>query len=795
MRGTAIGLLQYALRRLWKTPTFTIAATLTLAITIGATTAVFGLVDGVLLARFPFPEPDRVLHVLSRNPTSQLSVVPVSAADYLDWRAQSKAFSAIAALDFGAVTVIGEREPERLIRDAVTPNYFAVFATPMIGRPLSADSGGQPEAVISHRYWQRHFGGTASAIGKTLIANDTSYVIVGVLPASMPAQADLWTRLSFSGQRATDRRERPFDVYGRLAPGVTAEQGRRDLERIAARLAAAYPETNAGSSVWTNSLLEDVFGNVRPALLLMLAASACVLLIGAANLANLFLVRCLARERETAVRTALGATRADIIREMLVEAGVVGLAAGTLGICLAAAGIPFLRDIAPSWVPRLTQAGVGARAVAFCAFIAIVTVIIVGVVPAWQTSRSNVAGLLKEGRQSTTSRGRRTVQDGLVVLQVGVALVLLTGAGLLIESFARAERVPLGMQPDGVLTAQIALSDQRFATPASQAAFAKRVVTQLAAEPGIVSASASSSVPGQGGGLVSCDIVGRATDSLHRPLANPAWVTPSYFQTLGMTLRRGRFLVASDDDRAIQVAVVDENFVSRYLAGADPIGSRIAIRGRDTAEIVGVVAPVKERLSPAANLPEVYFSLAQSRPAGEFGAIAIRASGDPLREAPVLKRSLMQLDPTVPVFDVQTITERLNASIDTTRFSTLLATLFAGVALVLGMLGIYSVLAYIVAQRRRDIAVRIALGAGQTRVIRDVLRRALGLAGAGIALGSGAAWLLTRVLASVFIGVKPHDPLIYAGAAGLFGVVALAAASIPAYRAARVDPVVALTSS
>ena len=257
MWETAIGLLRYALRRLWKTPAFTIAATLTLAITIGATTAVFGLVDGVLLARFPFPEPDHVLHVLASNATSQLSVLPVSAADYLDWRAQSKAFSAIAALDYGAVTVTGDGEPERLVRDAVTPNYFTVFATPMVGRALSGDSAGQPEAVISHRYWQRHFGGAASAIGKTLNANDTSYVIVGVLPASMPARADLWTRLSFSGQRATDRRERPFNVYGRLAPGVTAAQGQRDLERIAARLAIAYPETNAGWSVWTNSLLED----------------------------------------------------------------------------------------------------------------------------------------------------------------------------------------------------------------------------------------------------------------------------------------------------------------------------------------------------------------------------------------------------------------------------------------------------------------------------------------------------------------------------------------------------------
>jgi putative ABC transport system permease protein len=791
----ATGLVQYALRRLRRTPTFTIAATLTLAIAIGATTTVFGLVDGVLLARFPFPEPDHVLHVLENNPTSQLPVLPVSAADYLDWRAQSTAFSAIAALDFGAVTVTGNQEPERLVRDAVTPNYFTVFATPMLGRALSADSGGQPEAVISHRYWQRHFGGAPSALGKTLIANDTSYVIVGVLPASMPVQADLWTRLSFNGPSATDRRNRPLDVYGRLAPGVTPEQGLRELKTIAARLAIAYPETNTGWSVVTNSLLEDVFGSVRPALLLMLAAAACVLLIGTANLANLFLVRCLARERETAVRTALGATRADIVRELSVEAGILGLGAGTLGIGIAVAGIPILRDLTPSWVPRLNQVGVDARVVAFCALISIVTVIIVGVTPAWQTSRGNVAGLLKEGGRGTASRQQHAVQDGLVVLQVAVALVLLTGAGLLVESFARAERVPLGMQPDGVLTAQIALPDQRFATTALRAAFATRVVERLAAEPGITSASASSSVPGQGGGFITCDIVGRPADPLHRPLAMPTWVTPSYLRTLRMTLRRGRFLSATDDDRAVQVAVVDEHFVRRYLAGADPIGSRIAIRGRDTAEIVGVVAPVKQGLLAETDPPELYFSLAQSRPPGDFAAVALRTSGDPLREAGVLTQAMMQTDPTVPVFDIETITERLNASIETTRFATFLSSLFAGVAFVLGVLGIYSVLAYVVAQRRRDIAVRIALGASQARVMRHVLRRALGMAGAGIALGSGAAWLLTRVLAGVFFGVNAHDPIIFGGAVGLFGVVAVAAASIPAFRAARVDPVVALTSS
>jgi putative ABC transport system permease protein len=795
---TTIREIQYALRRLRGSPAFTIAATLTLAIAIGATASVFGVVDGVLLKAFPYRDPDRVMTIWEGNPGLHVPKFTVSPADYLDFRAQTHAFATVAASENADAVVTGEHESERVWRLIVTPSYFPTLGiTPALGRTLASDSGGDAEVVVGYGYWQRRFGGAPTALGQTLTLDDKPYTVVGVMPAGLPGDAELWTRLSLDGAEQIDRESHYLSVYGRLKPGMTPEAGRQDLETIAQRLAQTFPKSNTNWSVVTVPLLDQLVGAVRPALVTLLAAAGCVLLIGAANLANLFLVRCLARERELAVRTALGATRGRLVRELLAEAMTLGVGAGAIGACLAVGGVRILRALAPPSLPRLSEIGVDGRVVVFCALTSIATVLLFGVVPAWQASRGKLADVLKDGGRGTGSAQHHRLQDGLVVLQVAVALVLLTGAGLLVESFDHFRRMDPGFRPEGVLTAQIALPAQRYATPEGQAAFVSAVVQKLAAQPGVSAASASSDVPGIGGGSlkVRFAIVGDpSTDPSRTPVGLPMWASPDYFHTMGIKLLHGRGLLSTDDSRAVKVAVVDELLARRFLGGRDAVGQRLALVDQsDTVVIVGVVASVKQRGLDADDWPEIYMSIAQF--SHVVADVEVRTSGDPLAQTTALRQAVADLDRTVPVSGVQSMSERMAQSVGTTRFSTFLASLFAAVALVLGVVGIYSVLAYIVSQRRREIAVRIALGASRTQVMGGVLRRALALTGVGIVLGTGMAWVLTRGLASLFIGVSPHDPGIFVAAAVVFALVALAAAAIPAFRTTRINPVVALTST
>jgi predicted permease len=428
--------IQYALRRLRGSPGFTIAAALTLAIAIGATASVFGLVDAVLLKAFPYRDPDRVLTIWEGNAELRVPKFSVSPADFLDYQAQNRAFTTVAASVNSDAIVTGSHESEHLSGLAVTPSYFPVLGiTPVMGRSLSPDSGGGPlEVVIGYGYWQRRFGGAPSVIGQALLLNDQRFTIVGVMPVGLPGRAELWTRLSIEDAEQGNRKIHYLHVYGRLKPSVTPEGGRLELETIARRLAQSFPKTNENWSVVTTPLLDQLVGEVRPALVMLFSAAACVLLIGAANLANLFLVRYLAQQRELAVRTALGATRGQLVRELLTEAAVLGLAAGALGAGLAVGGVRILRALAPPDLPRLSEIGVDGRLVAFCAFTSIATVVIFGVLPALRASQIKLAEVMKEGGRGTGSAQHHRLQDGLAVLQVAVALVLLTGAGLLVRA-------------------------------------------------------------------------------------------------------------------------------------------------------------------------------------------------------------------------------------------------------------------------------------------------------------------------------------------------------------------------
>ena len=443
----------------------------------------------------------------------------------------------------------------------------------------------------------------------------------------------------------------------------------------------------------------------------------------------------------------------------------------------------------------MSHAAVDGRLLGFCILVTLLTVLVFGVLPAWQTSRRTLAGLLREAGRGTGGVQHRRLQDGLVILQLTIAFVLLTGAGLLVETFIHFEHIDLGFRPAGVLTASITASPQSYPTASRETTFAMQVVDQLAAQPGVAAASVSTGWPGPGFGLYPFRVVGDPPlDPNRAPLARVTFVSPDYFRTMGIAVRRGRAILPSDDRRAVPVAVIDDDFARRFFPGRNPIGRRLA-SGSDTVTIVGVVAAVREEGAAEQNLVGVYEPITQAPNLPSFLTIALRAADDPRAYTATLRRAVTSLDATVPVSDVKTMVAREDASISTTRFATFLASLFALAALVLGAVGTYGVLAYMVRQRQREIGIRIALGARNIDVMSEVLRRTLVLTAVGLALGTGAAWMLTRAVASLFVGVSPHDPGIFAAAAGLFALVALLAASVPAFRTTRVDPVVSLNST
>ena len=800
-------IIAFAGRRLRSSPAFTIGVTLTLAIAIGGTASVFAVVNGVLLKAFPYHEPERVLTLWESHPDPDQRKMRFSPLDFVDFRAQAHAFSAFAGeASGGQATVTGKGEPERVFAAAITPNYLSALGlTLAAGRSFASDTTVQDEIIISYGFWQRHYGGVPSAVGQKLTVDGSPFVIVGIMPAGLPQHVDIWVRLSLPPEALIHRDYHSLYAYGRLAPGATPEAARREVETIAHRLAGAYPKTNANWSAFTIPLVDQLVGQVRPALMMVLAAAGCVLLIGASNLANLFLVRLFSREREIAVRTALGATRGRLVRELLAEAGILGVVAGAIGVGGAIVGTGVLRSLAPSTLPRLDQVGVDARVVAFCAASSIATVLIFGVLPAWYTSRGSLADALKAGGRASGSAEHRRMQSSLVILQVVVALVLLTGAGLLVESFERFRLTDAGFRAEGVLTARITLPDERYKTPELATAYATNAVARLEALPGVTSAAITSLLP-NGGGVASMlrfpfQIIGDPVpDPTEQPDTRPAYVTPDFLRTMGIALKRGRALEASDDRRGRNVVVVDERFVREYFGIRDPIGRQLMIIGPDSSmvEIVGVVSQVKQGGLVADDIPWIYFPLAQAPTTFDFGegmTVVVRTAGEPVAQTSNVRRVIQGIDASVPFYDVRTMEQRVAESVGTPRFSTFLASLFAVVALVLGAIGIYSVMMYAVSQRQREIGVRLALGASRGHVMRDVLRRALTLAGIGILIGSGVAWGLTRVLASLLVGVSPHDPIIFVGAAGAFAVVALAAASVPAWRTTRVNPVEALAAN
>ncbi len=804
--------LRYAVRTLTRSPGFTAVAVATLALGIGATTAIWSIVDGVLLRPLPFPAPERLAAVWMTGGSGG-ERYPMSVADLRDWRARNRAFAQVSAFVDTRFALTGEGEPEQLSGAWVTSNFFATLGIrPLLGRAPSAEDdrpAAEAAVVLSHGLWQRRFGADPRVVGRTIALDGNRRTVLGVMPAGLafpPAGAgpvQLWTVLK---DEAPPRRG-PYFLHGlaRLAPGVTLGQAEAELAVLGRTLERDNPLTNAGASFAAAPLAEHLVGGVRPALLVLLGAVGFVLLIAAANVANLLLVRAAGREREMALRAALGAGRGRIVRQLLTESVLLAAAGAGVGLLLAWWGVELLPRLAPDALPRLDAVALDGRVLAFTALLTAATGLLFGLAPALQGSRRDLHGGLKEGSRGSEGRGRLRLRRLVVASEVAAALVLLVGAGLLLASYWRLQGTSAGIRPAGVWTTQVELPTARYGEDRQVVAFYRELLARIEALPGVRSAGIGISLPPH---LLT--ITDGFTPEGHAvppgqsaPLAVLDFVSPGYFQTLGVPLLAGRPFGPADREGAPTVVLVNQTLARRYFPqGA--VGRRLKIGGPERPEnswmeIVGVVADVKYGGLAAPAEPAYYLPAAQAAWQGMHLVVRSDDGADGRDSAAAglaanVRQTIRALDRDLPVAAVRPLGGLVSESIAAPRLRTQLIGAFGALALVLAAIGIYGVLAYTVAQRTREVGIRMALGAGRGGVTRLVLSEILGVVLGGLAVGLAAAFALTRLLRGLLFEVAPTDPRIFVGVPLLLAVCALLAAYLPARRAAAVEPVVALRS-
>ncbi|HXI91461.1 MAG TPA: ABC transporter permease [Blastocatellia bacterium] len=796
--------IRYASRMLIKRPVFTAVAVITLALGIGANTAIFSVVNAVLLNPLPYANPSELTLIWLQHPPTNQFQQPVSFPDFNDWQAQSQSFERIVATRTVSVNFTDGNEPERVNGARVSAGFLSMLRVkPVAGRDFlesEAQPGGAPVALIGYKLWQERYGGDASLIGRAVSIDTTSYTIVGVLPRSFyypTPDTQVYIPL-IQGKNETARGSRFLRLTGRLKPGVSLGEAQAELDIIAGRIAKQYPDSNAGVGVQLVPLHEQVVGKIRPALMILFGAAACVLLIACVNVANLLLARATARRAELAVRTALGASRLRLIRQLLTESVLLSLVGGFLGTLIAMWGVPALTSISASSIPRVEEVSVSLKALLFTLVISLATGVLFGIVPALQSSGKRLTENLKEGRRGATGGAmHQRLLNLLVAGEVGLAVVLLAGAGLMVRSFISISGVAPGFNPKGVLTIGIGLTQPIYADIQQQSRFYERLTEKVRALPGVESAAGVNRVPLLGfNSSTSFTFQGKPVQAGNEPTADCRIATPNYFKTMGIPLLKGREFTEHDLKDAPEVVVINQAMAEQFLPNEDPIGKRLQIYPNPPRwrEVVGVVGDVKLLGLDADINPAIYVPLTQNPYAGAMRSsyLAVRTSGDPGSVAVPIRGEMKTVDSGVPVAQVRLLEDIVADSVAPQRLIMWLLVAFAGLAALLAAVGIYGVMAYSVTERTHEIGVRMALGAGSTDMLRMVMLDGAKVTAAGIIAGLAAAFALTRVMSTLLYKVSAADPITFAGISALIVCVSLVASYIPARKASHVDPMVAL---
>ncbi len=796
---------RHAMRALVRAPGFTAVAVLTLALGIGANSAIFSVVYGVLLAPLPFKAADRLHEVRTLYPDG--TGYPLSAPDFMSVRESTRVFEQVEAFSVGRPTLLGVGEPQEVARGFVSDGLLDMLGLSVVtGRSFARQefSPGHANVIIlGDAFWRRTFGSDLSAVGRTVSLNGATYTIIGVFApgARLPGSSsfddiDIYTPLeydaTFSATTATARRNESLEVLGRVKPGIGSTQIEDDLRRIGAQLRTSFPDTNAQQTFTGRPLRESLLGDVRTPLLMLLGAVGFVLLIACANVANLLLARASARQHELAVRAALGAGRGRLVRQLLTESLVLGLAGGDVGLMLGFSATRVLVAAQPADIPRLDDVGVGGMVVAFTFLIAVLTSVGFGLVPAAQATGDRLTHALRAGGRGAGGRGQR-LRATLIVAQIALAVVLLTGAGLLIRSFVALTRVQHGFVAEHIMAFRTSIRGPAYERADQIGGRAAQILERVRALPGVLAVDVTTVLPLRGlGPMLDYSVEGAPPPppNVNQEIA-VASVTPGYFATIGAPRRSGRTFLASDDAKAPMVAVINEAAVRRWFPNENPLGHRVRTAGR-VREIVGVIGDIQQRDPSMPVAPQLFLPYAQA--SWRAIRIVVRAAADPLALQQAIQREIRSLDPTLAVTDFTPFDELIHGAVARPRFYTALLTLFAGVGLALASIGIFGVLAYAVAQRTQEIGIRMALGATRAQVLALVLRTGAILTTTGLLAGLATAAIVARVLRRLLFGITPLDPMTFVLVILTFGTVSAVACYVPARRATKVDPMVAVRS-